>query len=340
MDNTLTIVNSWTELSWSLNVRLTAIVISLLHVLVSAKAAVADQLIYQRAAQLIEGSPGQFRDVYDIFVTNTQSAFTTRLTMSPQDLEHDSAGAALNAAGDTFVFYTYRHRGEAGNDNSAELYTMASDGSLLTRLTTNAAIDDALPQWCGSFIVFSRDDYGTNNANDIYRINPDRSGLMPIVETTADEFEPDCHTASGKLVYVSAQTPADRKIVVSGLDGSNPVVLTSVAAVCGSPRWSPDGQWIYYQCDHHNPQTGQWEIYRMRPVDVDPSDGEGDDRERLTVSPAGSTAEAPVVSPDGNKVGYTRITGPEFTAFWKTIGTSDDAPIAALDGRTFLSDWR
>lgn len=320
--------------------RITAAILSLVCVVFSAQIGVADQLIYQRAAQLIESNPGEFRDVYDVFVTDAQSGYTIRLTTSPPDKEHDSAAAALNAAGNQLVFYTYRHRSEAGNGNSAELYTMAPDGSLLTRLTTNAAIDDAFPQWCGNYIVFSRDDYSTSNSNDIYRINPDRSGLMPIVATTADEFEPDCHPASGKIVYVSAQNPADRKIIVSDLDGSNTVVLTSLPAVCGSPRWSSDGQWVVYQCDHHNPQTGQWEIYRMRPIDNNPADGEGDDRERLTVSPAGSTAEAPVMSPSGTMVGYTRVTGPEFTAFWKTIGTTDDAPIGVIDGRTFLSDWR
>lgn len=320
--------------------RFSTAILSIVCLVFSALTGSADQLIYQRVAQIIERAPGEFRDVYDVFATDTQSGFTTRLTTSPPNEEHDSAAAALNAAGNQLVFYTYRHRGEAGNDNSAELYTMASDGSLLTRLTTNAAIDDAFPQWCGSYIVFSRSDYSTSNSSDVYRINPDRSGLTPIVATTADEFEPDCHPVSGKLVYVSAQTPADRKIIVSDLDGSNAIVLTSTPAVCGAPRWSADGQWIVYHCDHHNPQTGQWEIYRMRPMDNNPADGEGDDRERLTVSPSGSTAGSPVMSPNGTMVGFTRITGPEFTAFWKTIGTSDDAPISVLDGRTFLSDWR
>ncbi|WP_170416437.1 TolB family protein [Ruegeria atlantica] len=300
----------------------------------------ADTLIYSRSAQLIENPTGTFRDVYDIFSVDTGTGFTKRLTTTPTGLEYDNADGALNDAENLLVFYSYRHRDEAGNGNSAELYTMAADGTQETRISTNAAIDDAFPQWCGNFIVFTRDDFSDGNAGDIYRINPDRSGLAPVVQTTADEFEPDCHSASNKLVYVKANAPNDRKIVVSNLDGSNPVVLTTLPTICGEPRWSQDGQWIVYSCDHHAPQTFDTEIYRMRPVDVSPADGEGDDRQRLTISPAGSRASSPVLSPSGARVGWTRETGPEWTVFWKTIGTTDDAPVAVIDGRSFLSDWK
>ena len=78
----------------------------------------------------------------------------------------------------------------------------------------------------------------------------------------------------------------------------------------------------------------------MKAVDVNPMDGEGDDRERLTVSPTGSKAESPIMSPAGDRVGWTRVTGPERTVFWKTIGTNDDAPIGFIDGRSFLTDWK
>lgn len=304
------------------------------------KVAVADTLVYSRSAQLVEKPAGTFRDVYDIFSVESDTGFTTRLTMTPSGLEYDNAGGALNDAEDLVVFYSYRHRDEVGNGNSAELYTMAADGSQETRLTTNAGIDDAFPQWCGDHIVFTRDDYSDNNASDVYRINPDRSGLTPIVQTAADEYEPDCHQGSGKLVYVRADAGNNRKIVVSELDGSNPIVLTTLPSICGDPRWSQDGQWIVYSCDHHAPQTFELEVYRMRPVDTTPADGEGDDRQRLTISPPGSRATSPILSPSGERVGWTRETGPEWTAFWKTIGTSDDSPIDFIDGRSFLSDWK
>ncbi|MEL7254565.1 MAG: hypothetical protein AAGL23_10355 [Pseudomonadota bacterium] len=297
-------------------------------------------MFYSRAAQLIENPPGKFRDVFDIFAVDPTTNITTRLTVTPPGKEYDNADGVLNAAGDRIVFYSYRHRGEAGNGNTAELYTMAPDGSQETRITTNAGIDDAFPKWCGDFIVFARYDNNGTTESDIYRINPDRSGLQPIIATGADEFDPDCHVASGKLTYVRTVAGNDRKIMVADLDGSNIQTLTTLPSICGAPRWSRDGQWIVYACDHHNPQTFEQDVYRMKPVDVAPQDGEGDGRERLTVSPAGSTVAAPVFSPDGLRIGWTRVTGPEQTVFSKTIGASDDAPMAAIDGRSFLSDWK
>ena len=78
----------------------------------------------------------------------------------------------------------------------------------------------------------------------------------------------------------------------------------------------------------------------MRPADLFAPFGEGDERERLTISPIGSTASGPVWSPDSVRIAYTRYTEPVNYSQWKTIGTADDSPIPGLSGRTEITDWR
>ncbi len=78
----------------------------------------------------------------------------------------------------------------------------------------------------------------------------------------------------------------------------------------------------------------------MRPVDVSPADGEGDDRVRKTVSPSGSFALSPSWSPDGQRLAYTVVTGPTNASYWKTVGVANETAIPGVDGRTFITDWK
>ena len=57
-----------------------------------------------------------------------------------------------------------------------------------------------------------------------------------------------------KLVYMSGR-PDAMEIWVSNLDGSSPVRLTSLGK-CGTPRWSPDSQWIAFDSDGRYGHSG------------------------------------------------------------------------------------
>lgn len=303
--------------------------------------AFSNGILYDRYVHTIETSPGNFRDVVDVFALSGGSS--TRLTTSPSDKEHDSSAAAWRSDGQKIAFYTARHRATTGN--TSEIYVANADGSNPIRLTTNTNIDDDDPRWCGAgnTLIFTR----IATKAEIYTMeaadtNSDGNGdqLTQVISGANDNISPDCSPDGTKVVFLRFVSNLDRKIVVADIDGSNEVVLTTAPARCGSPRWSPDGNWIAYSCTHHSGPMGMKEIYRMKPVDVMPQDGEGDDRERLTTSPSGSMATDPVWSPDNSMIAYTLSIGVINSGWQKTIGTNNDQPIPGLSGRTWPSDWR
>lgn len=294
-------------------------------------------LLYDRYVHTVEIQPGKFRDVVDVFKLNGTSS--TRLTTSPTDKEHDSGAATWRADGQKIAFHTTRHR--ETNGNTTEIYIADANGSNAARLTNNSSIDDDDPKWCGSGdkLIFTRN--GDIYSMDAVDNDSDGNGdnLTQIV-SGGDLGTPDCSPDGSKIVFIRFVSGTDRKVVIADIDGSNEVVLTTAQARCGTPRWSPDGNWIAYSCTHHSGPTGPLEIFRMKPVDVSPQDGEGDDREQLTISPNGSFASNPVWKPDNSAIAYTLITGVVNAGWQKTIGTNNDAPIPGLSGRTWPTDWR
>ncbi len=315
----------------------TIVIAMFLGVLVFPHGAQSSGLLYDRYVHTVETQPGKFRDVVDVFrLIGTSS---TRLTASPTDKEHDSGAAVWRADGQRIAFHTTRHR--ETNGNTTEIYVANPDGSNPVRLTTNSNINDENPKWCGSGnkLIFARNDsIYTMEAVDS---NSDGNGdnLTEII-SGGDVLTPDCSPDGSKIVFIRLVAGTDRKVIVADIDGSNEVVLTTQQARCETPRWSPDGNWISYSCTHHTGPTGSLNIFRMKPVDVSPQDGEGDDREQLTNSPTGSFASNPVWKPDGLAIAYTLSTGVINAGWKKTIGTNDDAPIPGLSGRTWPTDWR
>src|SRR5207249_1997997 len=66
------------------------------------------------------------------------------------------------------------------------------------------------------------------------------------------------HSADGKRIAFVSNRSGSEAIWICNADGSDPVQLTAFRnAWAGSPRWSPDGQKIAFDCD----AAGNWDVY-------------------------------------------------------------------------------
>jgi Tol biopolymer transport system component len=87
---------------------------------------------------------------------------------------------------------------------------------------------------------------------NIWRVETSGPGAMasasPVVAiaSTRGEATPDLSPDGSRLTFASTRSGAS-EIWLADLDGSNAVQLTSLHAISGAPRWSPEGEQIVFQ---------------------------------------------------------------------------------------------
>jgi Tol biopolymer transport system component len=173
-------------------------------------------------------------------------------------------------------------------DGNDEIYVMESDGSLQTRLTTNAT-GEQNPTWSpdGHEVVYQTDRDGNW---EVYVMADDGSGETNLTNDASLDGSPSW-SPDGSQIAFQTNRDGNFEIYVMDPDGSNPTRLTTDGADDLTPRFSPDGTQIVFQ----SLRDGDYEIYVM---DVD-----GSNQTRLTTN-AGSD-ELAEWSPDGNRIAWS-----------------------------------
>ena len=176
---------------------------------------------------------------------------------------------------------------QSNRDGGLEIYVMNADGSAVSRLTNNVAVD-VFPNWSpqGDRIAFTSDRDGYP---DIFTIEPDGTNLVKLTNSEANDVFPAFSPDGRQIAFVSDRD-GNEEIYLMASDGGDVRRLTEDTAQDLFPSWSPDGNWIVFSTN----RDVNSEIYKMRQ--------DGSELIRLTDEPAADTN--PAWSPDGTRIAF------------------------------------
>jgi TolB protein len=126
----------------------------------------------------------------------------------------------------------------SGRDGNSEIYTVNIDGTGLTRLTNNVAIDE-FPTWSpdGHHIAFQSDRAGSF---EIYVMNADGSSVVQRTFLGSFNAHPTWSPDGDTIAYSTISNGSTNIWKVGAFSGS-PSLLFSAPGLDGQPDWSPNG---------------------------------------------------------------------------------------------------
>lgn len=193
----------------------------------------------------------------------------------------------------TFVYPAWSADGSriAFVKNFARLCVMDADGTDV-RCVGGKGNGTEWPAWSpdNSTVVFAR-------RSDLWSVDVDATVPTPVNLTNTpnvDEGYPSC-SPDGSLIAFDRNSGGHTAIFVMGPDGEAPEGLTDGSLTTHDPDWSPDGTQILFQL---YPTAGTNVLALM--------DADGGDQHVIYDRSVGD----PVFSPDGQRIAFTLLTGP------------------------------
>lgn len=146
----------------------------------------------------------------------------------------------------------------SSRDGNPEIYTINTDGTNLTRLTNDPAVDEQ-PAWSpdGQRIAFVSERSGNS---EIYVMNSDGSGVVRRTFSGGYPQDPSWSPDGTKIVYSAANNGSDLWVVSPNAGGPEPTLLFEERGFDGQPSWSPDGARIALVSDR-NAYDFVWDIW-------------------------------------------------------------------------------
>lgn len=239
------------------------------------------------------------KEIYLMELVGTTVVSLTNLTNNPAD-DYDPV---WSPDGTRIAFVSNRDPNLAECWPNDEIYVMDADGSHVTRLTDNPALDWT-PVWSpdGTRIAFISTRVEPAAAcqcvlcnRGIYVMDADGSHVTRLTEITPYDRDPSWSPDGRRIAFVgstsvSVHVYTTAVIYVMDVDGSHATPLSDNAALELGPAWSPDGTRIAFV----SYRDSNAEIYMM--------DADGSHVTRLTDNPAVDLG--PAWSPDGTRISF------------------------------------
>lgn len=172
----------------------------------------------------------------------------------PSDSSATSSSPVASIPDGTIVFGS--SSGSAGEDDATEIWAVHTDGSDLTPLTDNGAIDmDPALSPDGSRIAFASYRQGDRNTQ-IYVMNADGTDQHALTDRRTGAVQPAWSPDGTKIAFVSGAGYGEPGgVFVMNADGTGLELLAEGNAF--EPTWSPDGLSILYALNAKG-QTHLW----------------------------------------------------------------------------------
>ncbi|HEV8683151.1 MAG TPA: hypothetical protein VGS09_10330 [Actinomycetota bacterium] len=201
----------------------------------------------------------------DLFLMNTDGTEQTLLTRgSSATWSPDSKNIAFHASASYYasggLVTGDPIRTDVGSSTTDSDIFVANVDDLLagveqpTNITNSPGMIDDDADWSpdGQKIVFTShpvtDDPGFSNQTELYLMNPDRTGLLPLTSNNEEERGPAWAPDGSRIVFMCRIGGGTNlfQICVMNADGTGLMQLTDNSTFHGSPTFSPDGQQILF----------------------------------------------------------------------------------------------
>lgn len=180
-----------------------------------------------------------------------------------------------------------------GQNNQTDLYMSSPDGLEITRLTTDASVDEgSTPRLSpdGTRVVFTST---INDNTDIYILDIASGIINRITDAEERDAAPSWSPNGQQLVFESFRD-GNLEIYIVNADGSNPTRLTNDPAGDSNPVWSPTSNEIAFASN----RFGNSDLFLLNTNGAVST---------LTTNPAPDNT--PAWSPDGNFIAFQSFSG-------------------------------
>jgi TolB protein len=202
---------------------------------------------------------------------------------------------------------------------TADVYLIPASGGRRRRLTRNE-VDDLYPAWspAGERIVFTR-------SGDLFRMNPTGRSVRRMTRTTMREVDA-AWSPDGRRIAFEGGVYGREQVFVMDADGSNRRRITKERHCARDPAWTERGERIVFVAC-----AGPASLMSIRPDGTDP-------RPIASNPPADDRDYQPAVSPDGQRLVFTRtVSDSNRTELW--IARSDGSQPRRLARDAAQATW-